>query len=209
MLSKREQAIGYIETPGDVHGGNLCVYALAAWRKGKLGVFELPSCTDDAFFGRVAESIDTMRRQQQEGCVLIAGDDVLSGDIATAKGVLRQLALGVASHAVSLQDSRKHRRLLKRAATGALLLGDIASSSPFKPAFDPTFDDEKFYGTAQSNHYETMHPRYFPAVAVALVSDVVTQRILAVAGAGANRVKERAFARREGVRYPTANFFVD
>ncbi len=209
MLSKREQAIGYIETPGDVHGGNLCVFALAAWKKGKLGVFELPCCEDDAFYRRVAESIDTMRREQQEGCVLIAGDDVLSGDTRTAKDVLRRLALGVASHAVALQDSRKHRRLLKRAATGALLLGDIEDTSPFKPAFDPTFDDEKFYGTAQSNHYETTHPRYFPAAAVALVADAVTQRILALAAAGANRVKERAFARREGVRYPTANFFVD
>lgn len=185
------------------------MYALAAWRKGRLGVFELPCSKDDAFFRRVAASIDAMRNEQQEGCVLIAGDDVLSGDTTTAKEVLRQLALGVASHAVSLQDSRKHRRLLKRAATGALLLGDIESSSPFKPAFDPTFDDQKFYGTAQSNHYDTMHPRYFPAVAVALVSDAVTQRILAVAGAGAQRVKERAFSRREGVKYPTANFFVD
>lgn len=139
MQSKREQAIDYLQQPGDVRGGNLCTYALAALRRNKLGVYQLPLCEDERFSVKIGESIDDMRVRCYEGCVLLACEDVHLDEIAQAKRILQRMAVGIAAHAVSTLDTRHQRRLVNRAVTGSLLVGDIESRSKFHPSFDPCF----------------------------------------------------------------------
>ncbi len=207
-MSKVDQAIRYIETPGNARRGNLCTYALAAHKKGRLGVIELPLHTNAEFHARIAQAVEDMRAAAHEGFLLIAGDDVLEDDVENARHVLQSLAVGIAKFALEKEDTKHHRKLLVRAVTGEETLGERRAGKPQTKGFNPMLKGEEFYATGQSSHYEDWHPRHFPSVAVAMVSKAVVKRILETAPAAAEKVKEKAKARR-GLDYFTTAFFID